>query len=88
MAHARKLIELNAALHSWLVTPSTTDSNQAPQLRLANYRAPQATLIVSNAAVATLLRYRQHEILAWLEAQTGERFTRLEINIRALPGQR
>lgn len=84
LAHARRLVELNTALQHWLLPQSSS----RPQVSLANFRAPHATLIVSNAAAATPLRYRQQEILAWLEAQTGERFTRLEINIRALPEQR
>lgn len=84
VAHARHLAELNLALKEWLAPQGAWTR----QVSLANYRAPQATLIVSNAAVATPLRYRQQDILAWLGEQTGERFTRLEINVRALPGQR
>lgn len=84
VAHARHLAELNLALREWLAPQGAWTR----QVSLANHRAPQATLIVSNAAVATPLRYRQHDILAWLGEQTGERFTRLEINVRALPGQR
>lgn len=83
IAHARQLIELNRALKDWLAPQSAG----AQQVKLANFRAPGATLIVSSAALATPLRYRQQEILAWLGEQTGERFTRLQINIRALPGQ-
>ncbi len=79
VAHARQLIELNRALQLWL----TPWGAWAKQVSLANFQAPGATLIVHSAAVATPLRYRQHEILAWLGEQTGERFSRLEINIRA-----
>lgn len=83
IAHARQLIELNLALQQWLQPWGAL----APQIALANYRAPSATLIVSSAAAATPLRYRQQELLAWLGEQTGERFTRLEINIRGQPGR-
>jgi len=84
VAHARQLIQLNQALKGWMAPWGAWSQ----QVSLANYRAPGATLIVSSAAMATPLRYRQQEILTWLGEQTGERFTRLEINIRAQPGKR
>lgn len=83
MAHARHLIELNRILKDWL----NPWGAWAQQVSIANFRAPVVTLIVGSAASATPLRYRQQEILAWLGEQTGERFTRLEINIRDRPGQ-
>ena len=84
VAHARQLIELNRALKSWLAPWGAWTQH----ISLANFRSPSATLFVATAAVATPLRYRQQEILAWLGEQTGERFTRLEVSVRALPGQR
>jgi len=84
VAHARQLLELNLALKGWFAPWGAW----AQQVSLANFRAPCVTLIAPSAAAATPLRYRQQEILAWLGEQTGERFTRLEINIRAQPGQR
>lgn len=84
VAHARQLIELNRVLKDWLAPWGPW----AQTISLANFEAPGMTLIVASAAAATPLRYRQHEILAWLGEQTGDRFTRLEINVRAQPGQR
>jgi len=78
VAHARQLIDLNRALKLWL----TPWGPWAQHISLANFQAPGATLILHSAAAATPLRYRQHEILAWLSEQTGERFTRLEISVR------
>jgi len=84
MAHARHLAALNTALRAWLAPQGAW----AGQVTLANHRGARATLIVPSAATATLLRYRQGEILAWLGRETGDRFTRMDISIRALPGQR
>ena len=83
VAHARQLIALNHALQNWLAPQGAW----AQHISLANFRAPRATLIVSSAAAATPLRYCQQDILTWLGEQTGERFSQLEINVRALPRQ-
>lgn len=83
VAHARHLAALNQALQQWLAPQDAW----AEQVRIANYRAPQVTLIIGSAAIATPLRYRQQDLLDWLGEQTGQRFSRLEISIRALPGQ-
>lgn len=84
IAHARQLIELNHALKDRLATWGPWTQH----LSLANLRPPVATLLVRNAAAATPLRYRQQELLDWLNEQTGERLTRLEITIQVPASQR
>jgi len=83
LAHARRLVALNQAMQAWLAPQGPW----AQQVSLANFRAPHVTLIAPSPAVATRLRYCQQEVFLWLNEQTGERFSRLEISIRALPGQ-
>jgi len=84
LARATRLAELNQALAAWLAPRGPW----ARQVSLANIRAPQVTLIVGNATAATPLRYCQQDILSWLSEQAGERLSRLQINVQALPGRR
>jgi len=77
LARADRLLRIESALREWLADPRLARS-----LRIANERDGRLVVYAASAAAATLLRYRQQELIQFLRLKLGLDATSIEVKIR------
>ena len=78
LARAARLHALNVAFVDW----ASRFGPWASQVQLANVDAGRVAFVANSAAPLTPLRYRQAEVLAWVQAQIKEPCLRMSVSVR------
>ena len=76
LSHTDQLVQVNRAFRDWLREP------WADSVRIAALDGTCAVLYASNAATATLLRFRAPAITAWVREHWNPACTDLQINVQ------
>lgn len=76
LSRTQHLVQMNRALHEWLREP------WADAIRIANVEGDAVIIHAAHAAAATLLRFRQTELLAWVQQGFVPGCTEIQIKVR------
>lgn len=73
LARAKHLAEIQTAIHEWAGEPL------ASSLTIANERGGILVIYADSAAALTQLRYKQQELIHFLQHRLGLAFTKLDV---------
>lgn len=76
LAHTEQLIQVNRAFRDWLREPWSA------AVRFASLDGTTAVIYASDAATATLLRFRAPAIIAWVRERWNPACTDLQIKVQ------
>jgi hypothetical protein len=76
LSHTEQLVQVNAAFREWLREP------WADTVRIAAFTGDTAVIHATNAAAATVLRFRAPSILAFVRERYNPACTDLQIKVQ------